>query len=392
MTPHAQRAHDRLQESSIVHWMVRNDINRNDEAVKTSGPHPNAPFNEALEYHFGVAQVCHAADTLNSYLQPILAEILEFDSSLFSTDWKIGYDVEQAIARLKKHRAQDGRVRAAVHHDLNAFWSPETDIVCLLRNRFVHQSGYDKGKKVRAAIDAQGDTWCPIPPVDLPPVVPVHYRDGDWLDADATLGNWACRHVMNHIHLMDQNLSAHYELSGKKWRPRPFSRSIAPSMGAPSLPITPGQPLQREDAPAKQPQDSVKALDLPSPEAMEVSPEEKHCAKVWMKLQKDISEFITGYIKESGVHVDSGSAGRVGTLLGHTLRGHNIQLTFGIVPESPQAIEGKREVGVRIRQRDFRPFVTVWGTKSEMCDFEVEDLTAELKDYLESCLREASNG
>ncbi len=169
LSPHAGRALERLMESHVVNGFIRSDAARNDGVYPGCSP-VNLEYNDALEFYLGSLQVCHAADTLNSYCQSILSDILATTPGAWNDVRKFfrrQTSSEEMIELLRNYRAPDGEVRPAIRDGLQCYWSPESDVIIRMRNKFVHQNGYDPGRDVDREIRSKNDQWCIIFPVDV---------------------------------------------------------------------------------------------------------------------------------------------------------------------------------------------------------------------------------
>lgn len=388
LTEHAQKALERLQESNSANWATRGAI-----LSSADRNNPNWRLHKAIESFLGAQQITHAGDTLNSYCQSILADILKQDGSVFNLlhDLGIAKTVEKAISKLKLHQAPDGVIRAAMRDRIMTFWSPESDIVAKLRNKFVHQNGHDPNREVENEIKSKHGKWCPLPPTDLVSGhIPVSYIADEWLKADAELGHWACRHVLHHIHLMDQNLSHRFGLPRERWRPRPIGLSFR-GTSTPAF-LIPGMPL-----PTTPPQIerifNTKITHPPDPDySMIPVEEEKHCAQTWLRLKHDIWTFINAYCEEADVDIGASSCGLAGSILTHTISTHDFSLDYELSPIGGASDAVRNHLGIRLRQKDFVPFVTVWASKNMMRDFVTDTLSYELKEYLKDCIDKTITG
>jgi len=357
-----------------------------------SDHHPNWRIFTSMEWYLTGQQVAHAGDALNTYCQLILAEILQADPSVLQL---VGKRLlrnkhetrEDLIERLNDCRCSDGAVRAAIRDDIGAQWSPESDLIIELRNKIVHQGGLDTAGDVRREVEklkVNGGIF--IYPTDLPRgVIPVSIDPDGRLQIDAATGFWASRHVENHIHLMDQNLTYRFKLPTHRWRPKREGFSMhSDSKG---FPAPPGTPLPTQ-SPVFTPLPPAPELQpLPPYDPM---PDEKEaaCAQTWMRLHTEIHEFVTSYCKEAGVHIYSQNTGRCGRMRDHTLAGHDMRLDYGLAkPDSDGS--RKEELGVRLRQKNFDPFVTIWSTNSQMRDFDANDLTEPIKEFLRDSIDQA---
>lgn len=385
MTPlslHAQRALERLNESASLNWSIRSDAARND--ANCSGPNPpNIRFNQSLEYYLGSQQVVHAADTLNSYCQSILAEILTHAPHLWDTVKPVldtSKTREKYIEILKNHRGTDGRVRNALRDGVQCYWSPESDVVAKLRNKFVHQNGHDLDREIEQEILSKNGQWCDIPPEELiNQPIPVRYGADNWLEADAALGNWACLHIRNHIHLMDQNVCHVHNLPRERWRPRPVSRQIASVVNLyKAVGIAPGQPLTTMDKIVSKPEKSKDDW----PKAKE---EDVMCSKVWKEWQDVVLKSVESYIEQLNLHQTAQRAGIVGSVLPHTLAGQERHFEWSLLPPDPHEHRNPETVCIRLRENKLKPFLTVWGKSSVLRDFQEGQEDAALE-YLKDCI------
>ena len=243
--------------------------------------HENWRFFGAMERYLSVQQVCHAADTLTSYCDSILAEILQACPAEWENVKALlkRRDVGEAISRLQNHR-QTGS-REALRDGVGCFWSPESAVIAVLRTKLVHQGGRDTNRDVEREINSKNGQWCVVYPVDLPRnVIPIAYS-GDELVIDAQTGFWACRHVQNHIHLMDQNLCSRFLLGRERYRPRSLKFSGFPARQ--TLPLPPGTPLP--SSPPEAHTNSAPPTPAINPDyTMITSEKEILCAKARMRL------------------------------------------------------------------------------------------------------------
>src|SRR5690606_15982661 len=99
-----------------------------------------------------------------------------------------------------------------------------------MRNKIVHQGGMDTAGDVQCELEklkANGGTV--VHPVDLPAgIIPVSVAPDNRLQIDAVAGFWASRHIENHIHLMDQDLTFRFNLPTQRWRPKNTGYSLSP--------------------------------------------------------------------------------------------------------------------------------------------------------------------
>jgi len=90
---------------------------------------------------------------------------------------------------------------------------------------------------------------------------------------------------------------------------------------------------------------------------------------------------LLDYIKEAGVSIRGMWGGCGGTTLPHTIRGHDIAIEYDLADDQRPSNDPER-VGIRIRERDFEPYVTIWSRKTLMRDFVASELNEEVKSYL----------
>ena len=383
LTPHAILSMERLSDSWFINWIVRGSIH--DPSMGGSDHHLNWRFFGAMERYLSVQQVCHAADALNSYCDSVLAEILQVAPSEWDNVKTIlkRKDIADAINCLQSHR-QSG-AREALRDRIQCFWSPESDVICVLRNKLVHQGGNDPKREVDGMITSKNGQWCPVSPVDLPAgVIPIAY-DGDDLVIDAQTGFWACRHVQNHIHLMDQNLSHRYRLATARYRPRSLKYSSRSNHH--SLPSPPGTPLPTSKPPM------VVRCAPPTPQInpdyfMITDQKEVSCAQARLKTRNDLDGFVRKYCDEAGVEITGVNGGMPGSVHAHTIRGHDLSLEYQLQPRG--ALEGKKErVQVRIRERELEPFLTIFSNSTQMRDFYLPKAHDDAIEYLKTCIDRA---
>ena len=210
---HAKRALDQLMDSDVVTWFTRDDASRVDASC-TPG-HSNSDYNRLMESYFGRLQVSYAADTFNSYCQSMLGEWLD----LHSERWEMisgSFPKEDPVGlrkKLQQQQASDRAVREALRDGLGCFWCPETDVIVVLRNKFVHQNGIDAKRQIEKEISSKNGKWCDLHPTDLPSrEIPIRYEDGDVLVSNFQIGKWANAHIRNHINFMDQQICHTYSL------------------------------------------------------------------------------------------------------------------------------------------------------------------------------------
>jgi len=385
LTFHAQRALEQLQDSWGVNQFIQSDAARND-AHCPSQNNPNADFNAKREYYLGSLQVCHAGDTLNSYCQSIFAEIIKLDEATWlsfdaTVKEKRKVSRETMTERLFAHRATDRVIREYLRDAKICHWPFESEVIALLRNKFVHQSGHDPKREVEQLIASQKLPWCPICVDAKPGADAVRYIDAEWLDADVELGQWACAHIRAHIHAMDQNLCYRFNLPRERWRPRPISRqlgSLASPRPAPEKHLPPTPPSDE----ARKNRTKQEAPDTKAPVMNNIRQEEIDCAKAHRQIQAELLPFIDDYIKETGVRLLRMHGGLAGNALPHTIRGHELSFEYDLIRPEEMELSKADRICIRLRQRDFVPYVTAWSGKSLMRDFTTPSLNDELKEHI----------
>jgi len=97
------------------------------------------------------------------------------------------------------------------------------------------------------------------------------------------------------------------------------------------------------------------------------------------------------YSKKINAHVVATGSGMAGVVLNHTIRGHDLEWVMELKPSMSD--DGKPEfVCFRVRESDFEPFMTIWGTSSMMKDFFKSDIPEKAKQYLEECIDKTFTG
>jgi hypothetical protein len=393
---HAQRALEDLQEAYFINWFIRSDASRVDASCPPG--HANHVYNAKMESYLGRLQVCHAADVLNSYCQSILGEILKRDAAIYEAVTKFfpREKPEELPERLFMHRASDIGARRALRDRFQTYWSPESDVIITLRNKFVHQSGYDPEREVDAVIRSKGNQWCIVPPSDIQPgVIPIRYSEDHWLEANLELGTWACVHVRAHINFMDYDLCTRFDLPRNLWRPRSVKRqygSMSPSI-RPLIQQT-ESPSQTSDPNKKSENITVKPqMSRYSPPAMttQSSQKEIECAQFMRETLSSFAQMGMEYAEKINARFIGGGSEMAGIVLGHTIRGHDLAWEIELKASEDDA-EKSEFVRFRVRESDFDPFLTIWGTSSQMKDFTRGDIPEKAKRYLEECIEKTFTG
>jgi hypothetical protein len=387
LSEHAIQSLDGLSSSWFINWVLRGSIH--DPAMGGSDHHPNWRIFTSMEWYLTGRQVAHAGDALNTYCQLILADILRADHSAWHlVEKRLRRNTrdtrEDLIERLDDCRCFDKAVRAAIRDDIGAYWSPESDLIIEMRNNIVHQGGIDTAGDVLREIqklETNGGTV--IYPTDLPrDVIPVAVAADNRVQIDAATGFWASRHIENHIHLMDQNLTYRFGVKTHRWRPKNTGYSL--SADSKALPSPPGTPLPTTSPTFNVPEPAPELSPLPPYDPM-ANPKEAACAQTWFRLHSEIHEFVKSYCEEAGVHIRSQNSGRCGTMRSHTLEGHDMRLDYGLTRLDSDH-SSKEQLGVRLRQKNFDPFVTIWATNSQMQDFELSEVSEKIKEFLRGCI------
>ena len=347
--------------------------------------HPNAVFFGDVEWYLTCREVAHAGDTFNTYCQKILAEILTEDP----TTWPLvkkqlrGKTREEAIENLRIQREIDGNVRTALRDNLNALWCGEVEIIAELRNRIVHQAGMDPEGKICKVILSFPPGKQFISPATLDPAdFPVAVNEGGKLKIDARTGYWATQHVIHHIDALDQTLCHRYGLSRCK---KPIKKaSFQVSEKSFAFRFFPDKPLPVQHTENLPPTKIFHLSPFPVYEPMPNS-EEITCTATWRKAREDIHNFVQKACHESEVEICGIDQSLAGLMSTHSIAGHDHHLGFTLHPKG--STEGARKfLGIRFRQESLQPFLTIWGTHTQMRDFRPCELNVEVKNYLHACI------
>ncbi|RBP45861.1 hypothetical protein DES53_102245 [Roseimicrobium gellanilyticum] len=382
-SPHAIQAIERLRESWFINWMVRGSIH--DPSMGGHEHHPNWRLFGAMERYLSVQQICHAGDTLNTYCDSMLAEILHAAPAEWENVKRLlkGKNLLETVERLRNHRQLGAR--EAIRDGIATYWSPESDIVVILRNKLVHQGGHDKEREVEKMVASKNGQACIIQPVDLPPdVVPISYN-GDELVVDAQTGVWACRHIQNHVHLMDQDLCHRFSLPTKRHRSRPLSFTGYASQK--TLPFPPGTPLPT-DAPPERPGEVPSTPEIAPDYSMLMDEKEITCAQTRLRFRNELDQIFRTYCDESGVAIVGIAGGMPGSLMPHTIRWHDLSLVYHL-QEQDRSRDKSCRVEVRIREKNLEPFLTIFGHNSQMRDFMLPAGFEQGIEYLKECVDRA---
>ncbi len=367
--------HLALQELQNVDWL--NGVIRGciwDESLGPPETHPNIRLFAEVERYLSCRQIAHAADTFNTYCQNILAAILEADSSHWPKVKNLvrPKSVEDAIISLRKQKEFDDKVRTALRERLDVFWCNELEIICTLRNKIVHQAAIDHERELEQTVAKFPPGQHPLPPADLEPGFPVEVGTDGALLVDAKSAHWANIYVGYHIHAMDQTICHQFGVP-RKPRPRPSLtfhsrggkgyRVLWPGTALPKPPPIP----HPRPAPALPPLPPIP----PMPDAKEIA-----CAQKWRALSDELDGIVRAICEQSGVEIDGIFRHLAGPPAPHTIAHHEFHLGYDICPVGSSESRQNR-LGIRIRQKNFIPFITVWSDRTMMRDFEqVDDLTA----------------
>ena len=115
------------------------------------------------------------------------------------------------------------------------------------------------------------------------------------------------------------------------------------------------------------------------------SEKEIACAQARMRLREQLDEFVRKYCEEAGVEIYGVSGGMQGSVLSNTIRGHDLSLIYSLRP-ADKSHEREEAVEVRIREIDFEPLMTIFGTNSQMRDYKSSSLTTDAVEYLKACI------
>lgn len=378
-------AHQALKELNNVDWL--NGVIRGciwDPQLGTPDKHPNIRFFGEVERYLTGRQIAHAGDTLNTYCQNILAAILDADASQWSAVQNLlrAKTREEAIAALHKQRENDTSVRKSLRERLGIFWCNELEIICALRNKMVHQAGIDHEGEVLATTKLFPPGQHPLPPPDLArDEFPIECSADGTLLVDARSAHWATRHVSYQIHLMDQNICYRFCVARE---PRPMP-SLGFHMREGSHPriLFPGSPLPKPPAiPAPSPAPSLP--ELPPLQFM-ADPKEQACMETWNHLRRELDAAVRSICDKCGLQIDGIEGNVAGHPSSHTIAHHELHACYDLSSPDP-SVQKSNRIGIRMRQRNLAPFVTIWSTKTVMRDFNrVDDLT-QMKEELTAAI------
>lgn len=335
--------------------------------------HPNIRFFGEVERYLTGRQIAHAGDTFNTYCQNILAAILDAAPSQWPAVRNLlgAKTREDAVVALHKQKERDINVRKALKERLRIEWCNELEVVCVLRNKLVHQAGIDHEGEVLATIKRFPPDQHPLPPPDLASNdYPIDCSADGVLLLDSRSAHWATRHVSYFIHLMDQEICHRFGVP-RELRPMP-SLSFRMREGAHPSMLFPGTPLPKPPAiPAPSPAPQLPKLPPYQPMA---DPKESACMETWNQLRRELDATVRAVCDKSGIQIDGLEGNVAGQPSSHTIAHHELHACYDLSSPDPTAEKSNR-LGIRMRQRDFVPFVTIWSTKTVMRDFhQVDDL------------------
>ena len=115
------------------------------------------------------------------------------------------------------------------------------------------------------------------------------------------------------------------------------------------------------------------------------NPEEITCAAIWKKVRAEIYNFVQEACDVSEVEIYGVDQSVAGSMSPYTIDGHDHHLGFTLRPKG-STDEDRKFLGIRLRQESFQPFITIWGTHTQMRDFRPCELTEEVKDCLHACI------
>lgn len=385
-TPAAIRALEELKAAAFINQVLRG---RMVDPIPDSAPyHPNWRLFRQAEWYLTCREVTHAADVLNTYCQSILAEALENTPDLWTkvkARFRKEDTREDVIKKLRVQRGPDGAVRQIFSQDLTTFWNAEMDLIATLRNKIVHQGGLDPEGDIPKAIKKCREGLSVLRPISyLSGEIPLSVDPEDKLEIDAATASWANEHVAHNIWMLDQNWRAHFRIPGTRWIQKrvPFTASGTNRLrifarGVP-LPTT-GPDLQLRSQTPSLPE-IQKCPDMNDPKDLE-------CEESWMQNQRVIHEFIEQFCEEIGGQFKELRCASPGNFPSRCVSEHEHQLDCRISGDDPD--RGGSWIGIRFRQKEKVPFLTIWSAQTLMRDFDSCELTEELKEHLRDCIVEA---
>jgi hypothetical protein len=270
-------------------------------------------------------------------------------------------------------------IRELFRDELKVLWNPQIDLIVTLRNKIVHQSGLDPEGEVAVEMARCEKGKTLIPPVEfLSDEIPIGIDENRRLVINARAGLWATSHTSNNIHLMDQNISFRFKVPTRRWVPKGRSFSFGSQARGNFLPGIP-LPVDGPEIPESQPAPDLPPFHPYDYEAM-ADPREVECAQTWQRVRVEIDQFVQDYCDELGVEIREPKRCLAGSPLSHTIRGHDHHLGYRLA--MPGADRTPIDLGIRLRQRNFDPFITVWSDKTQMVDFDECALSEAVKEEI----------
>lgn len=227
-----------------------------------------------------------------------------------------------------------------------------------------------------------------LPPIEhLDGEIPIEVDSNGKLKIDAKAGKWATDHVLHNIYMMDQNWMAHFDIPGKRWVMKRRSFSMGANPGLISLPN--GMPLPTEGPEETTPPPIPKLPQFPEYKAM-IAQEEIDCAKIWNQVRNEAHEFIMEYCDEIGARIRAVTPAIPGRFPSDTVKDHEHHLGYEISDKDSD--RHGVSIGVRLRQKQFAPFLTVWSDNTMMTDYDHCELSDTVKEHLRDAIEKAVTG
>jgi len=369
---------EQLSDVGFINGMIRGRVF--DPLPEGAAHHPNWSFFRSTEWYLTCREIAHAADILNAYCQALLAEALEHTPDLWDKvkkRFKNEGTRENVIAKLRMQRGSDGAIRQIWEKDLGTFWNAEMDLIALLRNRIVHQGGFDRNGEIPRAIERCREGRKLLPPINqMNGEIPVSIDEHGKLIIDAKTGKWATDHVHHNIYMMDHICMGQFNIPGRRYVMK--RQSFRWQGGSRGIRLLPGEPLPTGGPEAVE-------LEFPTlpifPEYNDMNdPSEIECAQIWKKAMAEIHGFVEEYCDEVGAGVRSFFPGMPGKIHSNTIRHHEHHLGYRVAYEAGEGRGGF--LGIRLRQKDFKPYLTVWSDETMMQDFDLCELSEGVKEAI----------
>ena len=370
LTTAAIHALEELDSSRVINGLLRGAIC--DSSLDGPSHHVNWKSFREMEWYLTCRQISNSADVFNAYCQSVLADIMEVDHCAWNKVKSIlpkkSRERDAAVELLRKQDARDMKsIRELFQEEFKVFWNPQIDLIVTLRNKIVHQGGFDHEGEVTAEMKRCAASKTLIPPVEfLDDEIPIGIDDAGRLVIDARAGLWATSHTSNNIHMMDKNITFRFKVPTRRWVPRTRSFSFG---SRPAGNFLPGVPLSVAGPEIAEPQP---ASELPAFYQYDYKampdPKEIECAKTWRRVRSEIDQFVRDYCGELGVEICGQNHSLAGSIHSHTICGHDFHLGYRLKSSGDNRIP--LEIGIRLRQRNFEPFITLWSDKAQMVDFD----------------------